>query len=162
MKKINTLILSAALLCPMWAGAQTSTTPSIQGPLHYVGGLTVYAAKAVQLNPAFFVSTCIALTDLRLNIQSANNASPIKDVSGYYNCAGGSWSTFSGALVAVNGSGPNTSNAATTAYIGTFTLGSMQMNCSIPSDLLSISCQLIASDGMTSAGVGYFTYTSAP
>jgi hypothetical protein len=162
MKKLLALILSAALLCPMWAGAQTTTTPSIQGPLHYVGSLTVYAAKAAQLNPAYFAGTCTVLTDLRLNIQSANNVSPIKDVSGYYNCSGGSWSTFAGALVAMNSSGlPNTSNEATTGYLGTFTLGSMQMNCSFPADLSTVFCQLFASDG-TFVGQGPFKYTSVP
>jgi|688.fasta_scaffold196002_2 hypothetical protein len=164
MKNLITLIFSTALLCPMWAGAQTTTTPSIQGQLHYSGSLTVYGAFTYFLNPAYFVLPCATITDIRLNIQSPNNSSPAKAISGYYNCLGGSWSTFSGVLVASNGSLPSTNNAVTTGYRGAFTLGLVQMNCTFPADLTSAFCQLVANtnNSTTSAGSGTFYYTSEP
>ena len=165
MKKLITLITSAALLCPMWAGAQTTTTPSIQGPLHYVGSLVVnYYYSSL---PTLFGSYCSSITDLRLNIQTPNNASPIKAVSGYFNCSTGRWSAFSGTLIATSNGMPNTSNAATTGYTGAFTLGLSQMSCIFPADLSSTTCQLFGVDmGFPEAseliGTSTFTYTSAP
>jgi hypothetical protein len=165
MKRLVTLILSAALLCPMWAGAQ-STTPSIQGPLHYVGNLVVnYYYTSLPLSAVN--SWCSSITDLRLNIQTPNNASPIKAVSGYFNCSTGKWSAFSGTLIATSNGMPNTSNAATTGYTGAFTLGLSQMSCIFPADLSSTTCQLFGVNmGFPEIseliGNATFTYTSAP
>jgi hypothetical protein len=171
MKKLNTLILSVALLCPMWAGAQTVTTPSILGPLHYSGGLMINSSYAFL--PTLYGGQCAQITDLRLNIQPPNNASPIKGVSGYFNCLDGSWQTFSGALVATitglpnttNGL-PNTTNATTTGYTGTFTLGLTQMMCTFPADLTQANCQLFAILGANTfpliIGDSSFYYTNTP
>jgi hypothetical protein len=159
MKNLITLILSAVLLCPMWAGAQTTTTPSFQGQLHYSGNLEVLD---------YFLMTsgepCNSITNLRFNIQSPNNASPIKYVSGYLNCSNGPWSTISGALVATNGNLPNTANATTTGYTGTFTLGFDKMICNFPANLSSVFCRFYFFNGNRTGqlGSGTFNYTSAP
>lgn len=164
MKRLITLILTVALLCPMWARAQTTTTPSIVGQLHYSGSMLV--------DPAMFVlivspSTpwCGYITDLRLNIQAPNNASPIKGVSGYFTCANNVWAPFSGALIATSGDGiPNTTNATTSGYTGNFTLGFAVMRCDFPSDLLSANCGLYLNpdNAQYLVSSARFTYTSAP
>jgi hypothetical protein len=168
MKRLITLILSAALLCPMWAGAQTTTTPSIQGQLHFAGGFSLNQSydQLQYVNSAY----CTKITDLRLNIQSPNSLSPIKFVSGYVTCAPGysdSWVPFSGTLIATNSDySPNTTNATTIYYVGSFTLGLSQLRCNFPGNLSSASCSLYAVRGDRSepayAGGGNFTYTTAP
>lgn len=172
MKKLINLITSVVLLCPMVASAQTFSTPSILGPLHYSGSLMINSSY-VSL-PTLYGGWCAQITDLRLNIQPPNNASPIKAVSGYFNCASGSWQTFSGTLVAIinglpnttNGL-PNTNNATTTGYTGTFTLGLTQMMCTFPADLIQANCQLFALNGYNPLianiiGETSFYYTNAP
>ena len=169
MKRLITLIFSAALLCPMWAGAQTTSIPSINGQLHYVGSLVVSynSASLLLLSPTSFLNN--AITDLRLNIQTPNSASPIKFVSGYFNTLSG-WSTFYGTLVAINNSNyPNTTNATTSGYAGVFALGLTQMGCNFSSDLSSASCQLFYTQSVTAQsytsgiiGQATFTHTTAP
>jgi hypothetical protein len=163
MKRLITLIFSAALLSPMWAGAQTTTTPSIQGQLHYSGNITAIGASYSLLNPAYSM-LCPRITDLRLNIQSPNNASPVKSVSGYFSCSGGAWAPFYGTLVATINRLPNNTNADTTNYTGVFTLGLTQMNCYFLADLSSAICDLYASNGrdLTPVGSGIFNHTDAP
>ena len=91
MKRLITLIFSAALLCPMFVGAQTKTTPSIHGPLHYSG--TIVVDDFYPTSPYQNSDPCTRITDLYLNIQSPNNASPMKVLSGMLFC--GSASTAS-------------------------------------------------------------------
>jgi hypothetical protein len=169
MKRLITSILSAALLSPMWAGAQTKTTPSILGPLHYVGALNVDNQYSTTLNPVLYVYPCFTITDLRLIIQSPNNSSPIKAVSGYYTCElGHTLSTFSGTLVAVDFDNRPISidkPQATFRYLGTFTLGLMSMSCDFSSDLKKAYCSLyvhLNGDTIDVVGRAEFSYTSAP
>jgi hypothetical protein len=163
MKKINTLILSAALLCPMWVGAQTTTTPSILGPLHYSGNFSVNGAEWI-LAVSVSESPCYYITNLRLNIQAPNNASPIKGVSGYFTCADNVWAPFSGAIIAQANDAPNTTNAPNSTYTGNFTLGFAVMRCDFPSDLLSADCRLFINlnNAQYPINNARFTYTSAP
>jgi hypothetical protein len=164
MKKLITLILSAVLSCPMWAGAQTNTIPSINGQLHYVGSIPVLTVFS---NIPVLDSSCGTITNLRLNIQSPNNASPIKFTSGYFNCSNGYWAPFSGTLVAtINYGYPNTTNTPSTGYTGVFALGLAQMHCDFSADLTSVYCLMYAFGGSLAypamMGSGFFTYTSAP
>jgi hypothetical protein len=164
MKKLNTLILSVALLCPMWAGAQTNSTPSILGPLHYSGSMMINGAQQLVAVSASD-NQCLYITNLRLNIQAPNNASPIKGVSGYFTCADNVWAPFSGALIATSGDNiPNITNATTSGYTGNFTLGLAVMRCDFPSDLLSANCGLYLNFEYAQYLVNSarFTYTSAP
>ena len=172
MKRLITLILSAVLLCPTWAVAQTTTTPSISGQLHYSGYLSM---MSIQNNYLISLNTfeCTRITDLRLNIQSPNSASPIKGVSGIFNCPGGVWAPFSGTLVAMAGTNPNYGNSTTTGYTGTFTLGLAQMRCTFSADLTSANCVVFVIGSTPSSfssnplvpyevGSGIFTITSVP
>jgi hypothetical protein len=159
MKKLLSLFVSAVLLSPMWAGAQTTTTPSILGPLHYSGSFEVLDYMLLSLD-----KPCTNITNLRLNIQSPNNASPIKHVSGYLNCSTGEWLIISGGLVATSGGLPNISNTTTTGYTGTFAVGVDQLVCTFPADLSSAACRLYFSNGnnLGMLGLGTLKYTSAP
>jgi len=172
MKRLITLILSAVLLCPMWAGGQTITTPSISGQFHYSGYLSI---MVLQNNYLISLGSfeCNRITDLRINILSPNSASPIKGVSGIFNCPGGGWAPFSGTLVAMAGANPNYGNSTTTSYTGTFTLGLAQMSCTFPADLTYTNCVVFVIGSIPSsvsstplvpfkAGDGNFTITSTP
>ena len=173
MKRLITLFASAFLLCPVWAGAQ-STTPSISKQLHYSGNLVVGGVMGYYL--VYPTYGCRSITDLRLIILSSNGLSPIKYVSGYFNCTpqepgveflAASWSTFSGALVAAGGDNlplPISGGDGGRGYLGNFTLGLALMRCSFSFDLTQANCNLYGVDsvGPSPLGTGYFTYTSAP
>jgi hypothetical protein len=148
----------------MWAGAQTNSTPSILGPLHYSGSMMINGAQQLVAVSASD-NQCLYITNLRLNIQAPNNASPIKGVSGYFTCADNVWAPFSGALIATSGDNiPNITNATTSGYTGNFTLGLAVMRCDFPSDLLSANCGLYLNFEYAQYLVNSarFTYTSAP
>jgi hypothetical protein len=166
MKRLITPILYAALLFPMWASAQTKTTPSILGQLNYSGNLVVSASTETLVTTTSF--PCLSINSLSLNIKIPNNASPIQDVSGYLTCSNelGAWSPFSGALVATYNGLPTTTYMTTVnGYRGNFLLGFMVLTCNFSIDMTSTYCMLYANVDSTSmpTGIGpsLFTYTSA-
>ena len=163
MKKLLTLILSALLLCPILAGAQTTTNPTISGPLHFIGYMALISTIVSN-------GGCSSVTDIRLNIESPNNSTPIKNTNGYFTCTGGTWSPFFGTLVATSGIAPNTTNATTTGYTGNFNLGFTQMLCYFNGNLTIANCNVFVSNNLPTPntsppnllGSGDFIYTSAP
>ncbi len=131
----------------MWAGAQ-STTPSILGPLNYraeIGDMFQIPSNNIGLSQG-----CSAIFYLILNIQTPNNASPIKAVNGYLSCDSNfpkePTALFNGTLIAVNHitSASFTSNGATNGYKGNFNLGPSQMSCFFSADLINADCTLSA------------------
>jgi uncharacterized membrane protein len=180
MKRLITLIFSAALLSPIGASAQTTTTPSIHGQLHFSGLLNVnplYSSLMMNYNN----SSCNQITDLRFNIEAPNNSTPIKGVTGYFSCSGGVWGPFSGALIgttAIISNGtivnnlPNIAVGPTSGFTGTFTFGFTQMTCNFDGNFLQGYCELFAVNvtntvqglvsGLLGIGNGSFLYTPAP
>jgi uncharacterized membrane protein len=171
MKRLISLIFSAVLLCPMLAGAQTTTTPSIHGQLHFSGLLNVDPSNSVFL----MTYPCSQITDLRFNIEAPNNATPIKGVTGYFSCSGGAWGPFSGALIGTTANNlPNIAVGPTSGFTGTFTLGFTQMTCSFQANFLQGYCELFAptvvggvngtsqTSFMLLIGLSTFLYTPAP
>ena len=178
MKRLITLIFSAALLCPMWAGAQTATTPSIVGQIHLKGNIPLDSVNTPMPGmPAAIIGTlfpvpgmtCNSITDVRVNIQSPNNATPIHATNGYFTCTNGVsfWRPFSGTLIAQTFGGDPVTNSSTVAsYEGNFNLGVVQMRCIIGADTFESFCTLYTTNTTTGpiqlGKSAYLYYTSAP
>jgi hypothetical protein len=83
MKRLITLITSAALLCPMLAGAQTITTTLED--ISWSGSLSL--SSGADINQAQVLSACKSITNITLQIQLPSNNSAIIPLNGVYNCA---------------------------------------------------------------------------
>lgn len=83
MKRLITLILSAVLLCPMWAGAQTITTTLED--ISWSGSLSLGSFGPIFIQGLYL--NCNTITNITLQIQLPSNNSAIIPVSGVYNCS---------------------------------------------------------------------------
>jgi hypothetical protein len=156
MKRLIALITTAALLCPMWATAQTSTTPSTMPSVTWTGSLVLPSQDSVdyQLLPRAGYD-CDAIKMIYLSITVPNNHSAVKGVNGYFDCYGSSFAisdnppfSLSGNLIALNSDGQVTGpNDAVSTYKATLNLGGLVLYCSVQASNLNMSCNAGALTG---------------
>jgi len=84
MKRLITLIFSAALLSPMLAGAQS--TPKLLEDLTWTGSLPLAGFSPIAVQGAGVFGKCNTITNFTLQLQLPSNHSPIIPVNGYYTC----------------------------------------------------------------------------
>lgn len=169
MKKLITLIFSAVLLCPMWAGAQ-SITRTLED-ISWSGSLSL----PIDSYPIVSQATapyrkCNTITNITLQIQLPSNNSAIIPVNGVYNCSPSDNSQYiyptplSGTMVGM----ANAISLATQVYPATFYR--LQLRLSGPATLecatnshsdLSMSCDLYTiTQFPTVTGPSYSAWTS--
>jgi hypothetical protein len=156
MKRLITLIFSAALLCPMWAGAQT--TPSVIGS--YQWNFTSSTSAGI-LSPTTIPNNTGALLintleNMILNITQPKNKEGFFMISGtalVYNLAATSSSSgltsyianlpVTGSMISTinNGGQAIYSNGGTaTGYMATFYIGASSFTCNLSASTLSGTC----------------------
>jgi hypothetical protein len=151
MKKLITLIFSAVLLCPMWAGAQTKTTPSMVGPLKYSGEIILIRDDSWKLSLRVDVN-CRRINAFVINILLPNNESPVKHANGHFEClaltpysplaTNTAWTPFAGTITATNGLNPASAGGPITGYIGNFNVSAGHATCDFSADLINATCEL--------------------
>jgi hypothetical protein len=142
MKRLIALILSAVLLCPMWAGAQT--TPSILPPFNWAGTMELTQSGGANFEflpiPGF---NCQSITKINLSIEVPNNNSAAMGANGYFNCSvtGSSPSSISGSFLALNSNLQLASSTETvSAYQGTLYLGALLLSCYVTASTMNMKC----------------------
>lgn len=149
MKRLITLIASAALLCPIWASAQTvpnssdktttvvgSFTPiwfSFDIPLQ-ITPVTIYSSGSL--------STVSALYELSLTIFAPNNKSGNFGISGYANSSTAFYTPLTGTILYINPEGP---------YITTMVIniGASSFSCNLNPTTLNGTCYGTSAQGPT-------------
>jgi hypothetical protein len=149
MKRLVTLIFSAALLCPMWAGAQTKTTPSVVGPLNYSGQIgLIFGGEWNSLFLGGLSPECTKINAFSIHLLAPNNESPVKSASGIVTCEAGTyvvnnWAILWGNLIATNGLSPASAGTPITGYKGMFRVGNGNITCDFSADLINATCELV-------------------
>ena len=160
MKKLITLIFSAVLMCPMWAGAQTRTptpttptTPSVLGSYQWNFSSSTSAGilsptTIPNNNGALLINT---LQYMLLNIVQPQNNEGFFMISGtalVYNIAGVQPSYVANLPVAgsmistINNGGQAiySNGGAATGYMATFYIGASSFTCNLSATTLSGTC----------------------
>jgi len=146
MKNLFSLILSAALLCPMWAGAQTKTIPSVLGPLHY-SGILAFPPESGDI-------PCYVIRGFTMHVHVPNNESPVKPSDIVFTCINSSMIGF-GTFVAMNGLKPASDGAPITGYLGGYKIflgPPVKVNCEFTTDLMRATCKLAIPIPITTNG----------
>ena len=150
MKKLLSLFVSAALMCPMWASAQVPTSSTTQTTVGALGtmkwiveiGCTPWTSLPVIeaiINyggtPQQFGS---CLQNLYLNMLAPNNKSGIFPINGFLTAEGQMALPVSGTALTVNASG-NPSSAYTNINLA-INIGANLLSCSLEAKYLAGIC----------------------
>ena len=148
MKRFITLILSVALLCPMWAGAQVPGKSTAQTT---VGALSVIRLKADGGNRLQIPSTYIAsglgaakvetVSDIYLTVIAPNNNFGAMLLTGVVRAGDGYYAPVTGALFPTKTDG-------TGYYTIQISIGTTGFVCSLAEKTLVGKCQGSSSQGM--------------
>jgi hypothetical protein len=106
MKKLITLFVSAALLYPIWAGAQTTTTPSALPLMTWTGLGSISSYQLIvegglaRNDPGTPLDVVCPITSINLSVVMPNNSSPVMAANGW---AGGCNANGSHAPIPLSG-----------------------------------------------------------
>jgi hypothetical protein len=150
MKRLVTLILSAALLCPMWVGAQVPNSSTTQTTVGALGILKWRMSNAsnggsdsrrLMITPtSTLYGTTESIKYLLLNMLVPNNSSGIFPINGVVQVGEGSYVLpVSGTASTVDSNGSIDANYTTITLI--FYVGLNLINCNLSASTLSGGCQ---------------------
>jgi hypothetical protein len=151
MNQLISLMISAVLLCPMWANAQVQgAAPKILDDMTWVGSLWLPD------NMISFVAqqSCSTVSGITLSIQLPHNNSAIFPVNGFITCNGSLLPIAGGTMVGVASS--NTGNGFIPASSGLF-IGQYLLTLQLPGSV-AISCQ-VEEDFTMFCGATYYYST---
>jgi len=174
MKKLITLIFSAALLCPIWAAAQT-TTPSVSGPIFWrLGGAVssfagfIPSTQVPYAGYANGIATVNAVESMIVNITNPKNSEGFFSIAGtaivYYINPNNLSQSFpfkgsipiTGSMIPIVSSNNQYSNGANpTGYVATFNVGAGSFTCNLSVSTLSGTC---AGNNVELLTISYGTY----
>ncbi|MBU3618731.1 hypothetical protein [Polynucleobacter sp. JS-Fieb-80-E5] len=173
MKKLITLIFSAVLLCPMLAGAAT-TTPSVAGPILWslggVGSSFAGFINSTQIPYAGGATSVNAVEYMIVNITDPKNSEGFFSIAGtalvYYINPNNltQLGPFTGSIpvtgtmiptISINNQTQYSNGGTPTGYVATFYIGTGSFTCNLSVSTLNGTC--IGNNGQ-SLSISYSVY----